>query len=305
MLNDLQQKWEKTATVRTRPRIMFDNTVPGYLYPLSRQPLGIHPKVEALGTQALTYLLAQSLYKYSNDIAIIETRFVNQAILMVITDAVGIVFTAEQKMSLYTIMVDEAYHAYVAYDSMLQIQHHTGIRPLSFPKEIEIELAMRVSISKLPLEYHGVFRLIAVCLAENTLTKEMAGMLDQDETHPFIQQILQDHLSDESRHSGIFYHLLRYIWATISDDCKQHISTVLPEFITLYLGRVIQSEFEKCVLIEMGFSSNEADEILDDTYGHFKITRHHPMLKNMLNVLTKAGVVDEFVSPHLKENNWL
>ena len=45
----------------------------------------------------------------------------------------------EQKINLYTIMVDEAYHAYVAFDAMLQIQAHTHITPLPLPNTIEVD----------------------------------------------------------------------------------------------------------------------------------------------------------------------
>ena len=39
-------------------------------------------------------------------------------------------------------MVDESYHAYVAYDAMLQVEQYTGISPLPLPTIIEIEQAI-------------------------------------------------------------------------------------------------------------------------------------------------------------------
>ena len=39
MVNLLQEKWEKRATVRSRPRLIYDKTASGYYYPISRAPL--------------------------------------------------------------------------------------------------------------------------------------------------------------------------------------------------------------------------------------------------------------------------
>jgi hypothetical protein len=303
-MNKTQDKWEKRATVRSRPRIIYDANETGYFFPLSHQPLCLHPEVEALGEDALNYILAQSLYKYTNDIATIETRIVNLAVLSVTTDALQIKFSSDQKINLFTVMIDEAYHAYVAFDAMLQIQDHTGIKPLSLPKEIQIEKAIKVVMQKLPEKYHGVFSLMAVCLAENTLTKEIVTMIDKNETHPFFQRLIKDHLSDESRHSGIFFKLLSYIWEGIDNDCKHSITKILPEFLENYLGLDVQVEFDKQVLVHLGISSDSADEVLSDTYANFKLTSDHPMLKNILMQLEKAGVMDDIMLPIFKEKGW-
>lgn len=108
-MDKLQERWEKRATVRSRPRNVFDSvhslSEGGYFFPRSHQPLSIHPKVVELGEEAINYLLVQSLYKYSNDIATIETRVVNNAILTVVMDSLPVKFTSEQKMHLYTIKI--------------------------------------------------------------------------------------------------------------------------------------------------------------------------------------------------------
>ena len=279
----MQQKWEQSATVRSRPRVVFDTEHTGYLFPLRNQLLSDHPDVKALGKDALTYLLVQSLYRYHHQIATIETRVVSHVIMDAVTDRLGISFTDEQKLNLYTILVDESYHAYVAYDAMQQIQQHTNIKPLPFPNSIEIEQAISLALSKLAHQYHGPFKFIAICLAENTLTKEMAQMTLQEETHPFFQHIIEDHFSDETRHSALFFQLLQHSWCLIDGDCKRSIAAVLPEFLKNYLNISVQMNFEKTILGALGVKSEYADKILSDTYSHFRITRHQPMLKNIFH----------------------
>ncbi len=302
---EAQDKWERRSTIRSRPRIIYDTDAQGYFYPISRQPLAIHPFLVNKGVSAVEYLLAQSFYKYSNDIAVIETKVVNNTILQIINNQLPIEFTKEQKLSLYTIMVDEAYHAYIAYDTMLQIEHNTGIKPLALPKVIEIEKAIISVTQTLDEKYHEIFKIICVCLAENTLTKEIVSMTDKTETHPFFQRVLQDHLADETRHSGIFFHLLKYIWSILTDDYKKAISEVLVEFIIQYLDITVQREFDKQILLNLDFTINEVDTMLKDVYNGFKLTNAHPMLNNILNLLERCEMLDKFTLPKLKAIDWI
>lgn len=301
----LQETWEKRASVRTKPRLLCDPAQSGYFYPKARQPLTIHPKIIDLDETQHHYLLTQSFYKYNNDIALIETRLVNQAILTVMTDALPVLFLPEQKIDLYTIMVDEAYHAYVAYDAMLQVERYTGIKPLKCPSTLEIELAIHAVINRISPDYHSIFKLIAVCIAENTLTKELIDMLNMDDTHPYFQSLIYDHATDETRHSGIFFHLLAHIWLNISNDCKQNIASVLVDFIALYLSTSMQMAFDELILSNMGFSAPEANDIVRDTLAHIQLSPYHPMLKNILIILTKAGVMDEYTTPYFEQKRWL
>lgn len=299
-----QDKWEKKSTVRTRSRVIFNCKEEGHIYPLTRQPICLHPDIEALGTDALNYLLIQSFYKFCYDIAMIETRFTNYGILLIINNILPLKFTAEQKLDLFTVMVDEAYHAYVAYDSQLQIERHFGIKPLSMPLEIQIELAMNAVKYKLPSEYRDLFFVIAVCLAENTITKDIHSMINHSETHPFFQQIIKDHYADEAKHAGIFFNILTFIWKNIESDAKRHIAQVLPEFLKIYLGLQTQTAFDKNVIISLGLDENVAEQIIQDTYGSFEVTSYHPMLKNILTILDKANVIDTFMASQFETIGW-
>ncbi len=290
MDNKIQQRWEHHSTVRSRPRLKLDSNESGYFYPLSRQLLCIHPKVHALGDEASRFLLVQSFYKYTNDITLIETRLVNQAILSIITNSLAIPFSDDQKTNLLTIMIDEAYHAYVAHDATLQIKHHTKITPVALPDTLEIELAIEQVLKKIPALYHGFFKLIAVCIAENTLTQDMIDMLYQKEATPFFYQMLQEHVADEGRHATIFSALLEYVWHTISAEARTVFTTILPEFLKQYLSTQIQQQFERTLLYHLNFSTAEIEEIIMDTYYAQSISPNHPMLKNIMNLFNRINL---------------
>jgi len=305
MIETLQAKWEQRATVRSHPRIEFNPNISGYLFPISHQPLCLHPLVAELGDEAMQFLLIQSLYKYSNDIALIETKIVCQSALNITADRLSVIFPAEYKLNAFTVMTDEAYHAYVAFDAMQQIQKFTRVEPVTLPKTIEIEVAIKKIKSKLAEKYHREFELIAVCLAENTLTKEIVTMTDQDETHPFFQQIIKEHLTDESRHCGYFQLVLTYLWQHLDSEAKAAIGLILADFIEAYLGVEVQIEFMHRVLIAMGLGLEAAREALADIYDGFKLTKNHPMIKNIIFQLQRTQVLDATVIPGFQAKGWL
>ncbi len=300
-----QLEWESKASVKHKNRTIFMSDQTGYFYPLSRQLICLHPLVENMDPQVINYLLTQSFYKYLNDIAIIETRVINQAILNVLNNNIGLTFDSEQKIKLHTVMIDEAYHAYIAYDAILQIQNHTHIKPLPLPKTIEIEYAIEKIKNKMDAQYHNLFDFIAICLAENTLTKTIVDLLEEDHTNPFFKKLLSDHLTDESRHSGIFFHLLKYIWENISKECKSNIAPLIPEFLVLYLNVTIQKEFDRQLLTAIELDIAMIDIIIEDTYSDFKLTPYHPLLKNILIIIKKAGMLDEQMLSKLREYDWI
>jgi len=302
---DFQKKWEERSTVRNSPRLIIDPSEGGYFYPIERQPLCLHPKIEALGEKAINYLLLQSLYKYTNDIELIETKIVNPVALNITLNSYEVKFNEHYRLGALTLLTDESYHAYVAIDAMMQIQKETGINPLPLPETIEIEKAIKMIKNKLNKKYYSSFDLVAVSIAESTLTHEIISMIAEEETNPFFQNMLENHLLDESRHCGYFYEVLSYFWRNLDKDHKEKIGEVLAEFIELYLGIDIEIEFSSRVLKELGLTDSEISQIMHDTYSGFKVTINHPLLKNIMKQLTRCGVLDNFTLSEFKKRNWI
>ena len=73
--------WEHHASVKTKPRLIFQVNQAGDLFPRAKQLLSVHPRVTGLGEDAMNFLLTQSFYKYTHDIAHIETCLINTMIL--------------------------------------------------------------------------------------------------------------------------------------------------------------------------------------------------------------------------------
>lgn len=285
------ERWELKASVRSIPRRFFNDTQTGYFYPLSRQPICLHPIIQQLGDQVKHYILAQSFYRYANEISIIETRVVNQSAMRIANNLLPVRFPDSFRAIALTIIVDEAYHAYVALDALKQIEEYTQIKPLNLPNQIEIEKAISLVEEKLDPKYHHSFALIAVALAENTLTKEIVTMIDKAETHPFFQFLIKDHLSDESRHSAYFKDVLEFFWSNLDEESKREILPHLPNFIINYLDTTIQKRFDRKVLESLHLPQEEINLILEDIYEGYVLSETHPMVKNLLFLLNKSGIL--------------
>ncbi len=301
---EYQKKWERFSTIRTRPhRNLVANQIEGYFFPVDKQPICMHPKVIELGEPAKEFILIQSLYKYSNDIAVTETELVNQAALKISSNRLPIYFDYHYRINALTVIVDEAYHAYVAMDCLKQIMDYTNVEPLKLPEEIELSKAIRKTKIQLPEIFHDCFDLIAVCIAENTLTKEIVTMKDNGEVNLYFQQIMKDHLADEGRHSGYFARVLEKLWGEIDAETKNHIGNILPYFISEYLGTDVIKAFDKRILTNLNFSNEEADQIINDTFDGFEIGQHHPMVKNITSFLARTGVLEHKLTKETLEHS--
>lgn len=285
--------WEKSATVRNRPRKILSNYLDGggYFYPISRQPVSIHPEVEKLGEKAKEYVLIQSLYKYAHDIAFLETEIINRISLYISHKDLGVDFDNKWRLEALSIVVDESYHAYVALDAMMQIQQETKVLPLNLETDLSIDLAMDWLKSRLDRRLHKIAELICVCIAENTLTKEIVTMMGRKETNKFFKAILKDHLTDEARHSKFFCNVLSYTWAHLDELDRVKIGQLLPEFIERYLDTSIQQDFDKSILRALGMNEPSVEKVIYESHGDSLLNINHPMIKNIMSLLEVAEVL--------------
>lgn len=293
-INDYLSKWDRYASVRSHPRKKFtlegDNAT-RYFYPPNKQLILLHPLVDALGEEAKQFILIQSLYKYSNDIEMTETEVVNPMASLIANDRLPLTFDVQLQQIATSILTDESYHALVASDSISQVEELTKVAPISLIMETELSRAIKQIKKQLPSTYHLIFELIAVCVAENTLTKELVYMQDDKDVNTVFQHIVKEHLVDEARHSAYFQYILQETWRMIDEDSKQAMIEIIPPFLSLYLGNNLQKEFDKNILVSLHFTAAQIEQIINDTHQGFKVTKDHPMIKNILIHFDRAGLL--------------
>lgn len=175
-----QDIWEKRSSIRTRPRrfVSEDDLANEeiYFFPISRQPICVHPIILKLGEGVRKYILTQSVYKFMMDVAVLETEVVNAGALLVANNKLNFSFPHNICHDALSVIIDEAYHAYVAIDFMKQVESLTDIESLPIPKETAVIQAIHSIQKTINPEYSDLFFLIAVCIGEHVLTKDLISI---------------------------------------------------------------------------------------------------------------------------------
>ncbi|MDC9595164.1 diiron oxygenase [Xenorhabdus sp. IM139775] len=274
MKNDMQfekitNNWYKRATVRYTPRIK----IPSYssdelIFPIERSTICEHPLVKGLGKDGISYILTQSAYQFLYGVGLLETKFVIICCLELLHDRIE-GFDNIDKLQALTVLIDEGYHAYVALDYITQMENHSNIKPLLVPEtNRNLDATKRVQ-DKLTKGLHADFLLLAVTLAENTLTNELATIgRESDLTKTFIQ-LMKDHVLDEGRHSSYFVSLMKKRWPQLPTDIQKLFCDILPEFLDDFLSVDMGRKFEHEVLSSAGLSQKQVEKVIEETNEKF------------------------------------
>ncbi|AXL53472.1 P-aminobenzoate N-oxygenase AurF [Paraburkholderia caffeinilytica] len=292
---DPVSRWYAGATVRNAPRIYVpQNIAEENIFPPSRQLLAAHPLVEKLGQEAISYVLAQSTYKYMYEIGLLETRFVIDCSLKIINGEIGTDVPEEDKREAITIVIDEGYHAYVALDFIIQLKANTGIEPLSVPQTNGNLDAVHRGYEALPRSLHGTFQLLATCLAEHTLTKDLLSIGKEKEATVTFTKVMTDHVSDEGRHANYFARMLKDYWKTVGTDDQKLIGSFLPNYLRDYLAADFERQFDRDVLSQLDLTADEIDTVLQDTDERYSAAAKSYIdvtIANLVKLLDRNGIL--------------
>lgn len=297
--NDYQEKWESRGSIRTRPRKFIDFNLNGYFFPEDKQPILLHGDVLHLDSENKNVILIQSFYKYLNDIVNLEIKLINSACSKIIYNDLIVKYTDETKLNIYTIIIDEYYHVYVAKDMMLQLnQQYPDLEKFSYPISDAYHAVMHIK-EKLAPQYQDMFEIIAVCIFETTLVRELVEFFNSENVHPSIKHYINDHMNDEARHYKFFYELLSYTWTNLPENYKENIGKYIADFIKLYLNINSEKAFNVNLLSNILQDRERSTQIVESIYKGFDITPEIPVVKNVLNVLQKSGLLE---NTHVKNS---
>ena len=293
--DEMTNRWYSQATVRYTPRILVPEAYGDqWTYPPARCPVVRHPLVEARGRDVLRYIVTQAAYLFLYNVGLIETRFVIQSSLNILHGTVmGI--DEDDKLQALTVVIDEGYHAHVALDYVLQMRRESGIEPLHIPKSNQKLDAIERAAASLPEELRPDFNLMAVTIAENVVTEEVANIgRDKDLAKPF-SVLMKDHVRDEGRHSIYFCDLMKSRWQVLTESQKEQLGAILPKFIEDYLKVDATRAFEYQTLRACEFSAEDTTKILADTEDEFVEEQARTAAKTyarLLRLLGQIGVLD-------------
>lgn len=293
--DEMTNRWYRQATVRYTPRILVPDAYGDqWTYPPARCPVVRHPLVEARGRDVLRYIVTQAAYLFLYNVGLIETRFVIQSSLNILHGIVtGI--DDDDKLQALTVVIDEGYHAHVALDYILQLRRESGIAPLQIPESNQKLDAIDRAAANISEKLHADFNLMAVTLAENVVTEEVANIgRDKDLVQPFAT-LMKDHVRDEGRHSIYFCDLMKSRWQVLTESAKAQLGGILPDFMEDYLKIDATRAFEHQTLRACGFSAEDTTKILADTEDEFVEEQTRTAAKTharLFRLLGQIGVLD-------------
>lgn len=263
--NRITDTWYGKATVRHTPRICVPHySTADQIYPAERVIICDHPLVQARGLDTRSYILTQTAYQFLFGIANVETRFViNCALDIVHKHSEGI--NVYDKLQALTILIDEGYHAQVALDYVTQVRNQSGIAPLKEPDSNRMIDATQRVYKKIPEELKTDFQLLAITLAENILTEEIAKVSRDTELEETFVRVMREHVSDEGRHAHYFVNLMKKRWRFLPRETQLLFGRLLPDYLDDFVGADTSRAFERELLTACNFSIEDIDCIIFDT----------------------------------------
>lgn len=295
-------QWDERASIRCkkRPTINQEKGIYQNFYPIERQPICKHPKIVQLGQPAVDYVLVQSAFKFMHEIAVVEVDVINQIILNLLSRRIPFDFPQPMRDDLLSVMVDEAYHAMIAHDFIAQVSAATNIIPLKTSRTLQFSIAIEQFKQNVPDELKAFVEIIAICIGESTLTKELFNMRQESEVHPLFRNVIIDHVADEGRHQMLFCELLKYFWSNLPPAAKDQLGPQIPHFLVDYLCPDLHIEFDQLMLAQLPLSPAEIDEIIQDIYQERTMevlsVRLDPITKNLMKMIEYAGIMDHELS---------
>ena len=287
--------WEKNSTIRNKPRRILIQDGSKYFFPIMEQPLCLHPIITELGEETIQWILVQSAYMFMKNILINETEVVCKIAQKIIDKKTFFFLSEEMKQNLLTVIIDENYHAHVAQDFIQQVSNFTKIKPITSFSESSLTRSIQLMLATLPENCHFLFEIIAVCIAENSITKELVATIKDPDVNIFFNEVNSDHLADEGRHCVIFSELLSIFWQEIPEEIKKIIGPCLPNFMCEYLSREVKIKIDRDILSKLKLSEKEIETILYDTHPDYTIESLfliNPIVKNIISLLKKSGILN-------------
>ncbi|WLH52137.1 diiron oxygenase [Pseudomonas tolaasii] len=283
--------WERRATIRTRPRRQLEDD-DKLIFPVCRQPLVLSASFLEHCPKQRDFVLTQSFYKFLHDVVIFETEIVDKTARSIAKNRFSLPFPPACRYDAMTVVVDEDYHALVALDFLQQTVALTGIKPLDLPRQIELSRALPAALARAPAHLHEAVELIAVAIAENTVTHDVAAFSRDDSVKASVRGLMADHLFDEGRHAQFWTQLVRIYWQTATPADRDCIAEVLPVFLRHYLTNELQQGFDLHLIDHLGVSTCVRQALQAEVAAlAFPITRQHPLLGNITGFLQQSGLL--------------
>lgn len=283
--------WFTKATVHQPCTGIFDeDTAFDWRFPVEMKPLLGHPAMLAQPQSTQRFIHAQAFHKYLHDVCLTETDVVNRVAVDIAYGRSIRVFEAETATEALAILVDEAFHSYMARLFSNKVSLATGIAPIPMPARNALINAYEDIAHDLDDSSAALSRFLCCCLSESTFTKEILVASRLDGYDPGFRRLMEYHLADEGRHYGYFRRALAWVWPRLDESEREMAATLLPAIIATYFDDFDDRTHDRAVLLAAGIDSSMADKMLNDIARQRPALSEAPRLQNSLEFLRLTKV---------------
>lgn len=256
--------WEERASVRRRPRRLFQRQDDDLYFPPNLYPVVLHPLVQQRGPLVVRTLLIQRLHDYLYFTTELESLLVIPVATKISRGRSGLLLPGQMRSDAFKIVTDEAWHAQFSDDFTQQVARATGVAPL--PQDEAPAFVRRLDEIRhaLPPEIRGIEMLLLAIVSE-TLISGILSELPRDERLPgSVRDLVRDHAEDEGRHHVFFRAVLRILWPALTPGERRAIGPHLPAIVHAFL----EPDYARTAtqLCAVGFTIEEAAHIISETW---------------------------------------
>jgi P-aminobenzoate N-oxygenase AurF len=256
--------WHNTASVRKEQAPTDYDTPNGFWTSPDLVPIVNHPEVIRSGTPVIQEILARAAHR-SQDF----TEQLEMDIVVPLTTKI-----AQRKLKRFEldnkavtnarlIVIDECQHANCASTIIDRLAKFLGNNTpetgeFAFIEQIKAQQTYDQRETEL-------VEVGSVIVCETLITKGLVRLARDESLDSGVSAFSRDHMLDEAGHHAYFSQLLEKIWSPLTYDEKAFLGgEVMPNAINMYLRLN-----RKCLYADLqvvGFSSTQAERIIDDTY---------------------------------------
>lgn len=263
-------------------------------YPADLIPHAAHPNVQALiaeNPKAMRALEAYGLHWFNHVTTVLETDFVNVALLGIAYDKRGLGLPSMMRRDAFAIYLEEANHTHLADDLSFQVAMVTGAVPAAMRKPLFYHRTREIE-KLIPQEHRWLIEPLFAVAVETSITGVLSQVPKHDGVVTAVRDILRDHANDEAKHSTYFASFFEELWGRLKRSQRLAVSPFLAPVIWAFLEpdwRSIRHELGRFAL-----KPDEVTQVIAETYPE------HAVVKNVaasaaatIALFRRNGVFDD------------
>lgn len=291
-------RWDDRASVRRTPRRLVAADE-GQYFPRELMAVASHPLVRRLPAEGFTTVQLRHLHRYLRFTIELETKYVNPVALALASHGYGLDLPPRMKLDAMRVYTDEAYHALVATDLLMQSEERSGVAEHRRPPGFAVAFAELVDAA--PRRRTALLELVFVAVSETLITGTLSQLPRAREAPPGLRDAVRDHASDEARHHRYFSAVLAEVWSALSAEDRVEVGALVPRLIDIFLrpdpGPVAAD------LVEAGLDEEEAALVVAETLGSERVAEQRARVaESAVRAFEAAGALADTEVRHAFED---